>query len=207
MVSISPDASDMPAIVGPYYLGALVNDSQTATIYEAYDPERCAKLALKVRRKLHHDLYVDECDILRSVAVPVVINLIDTIELDQYDCIVLPLAGTGDLLQYLRTAPGNRLPEELCCKIVYYVADALSHLHGSGIWHRDVKPENILIMNDTGKPLTDPQIVLSGLSCARTFALDEFCDDPLEPSAFAAPEVLNREECMFYFLIHRRLYN
>ena len=42
----------------------------------------------------------------------------------------------------------HRLPEPLVKKYMYQLIKALDHMHRHGIFHRDVKPENILIKDD-----------------------------------------------------------
>ncbi|MEQ8820945.1 MAG: protein kinase [Sumerlaeia bacterium] len=51
----------------------------------------------------------------------------------------------GDLMRRLSKVPGRLLPEEVAVDIVRQVSRALSHAHGEGILHLDVKPGNILL--------------------------------------------------------------
>ncbi|KAL8608652.1 hypothetical protein ACOMHN_002881 [Nucella lapillus] len=43
------------------------------------------------------------------------------------------------------------IPEAICKKFMYQLVKAIDHMHRNGIFHRDVKPENILIREDVLK--------------------------------------------------------
>jgi predicted Ser/Thr protein kinase len=50
----------------------------------------------------------------------------------------------------------GKLPEEDVRRILAEVADALHYAHKQGVVHRDIKPDNILLEDETGRPmLTD----------------------------------------------------
>ena len=50
----------------------------------------------------------------------------------------------------------GKLPEEDVRRILAEVADALHYAHKQGVIHRDIKPDNILLEDETGRPmLTD----------------------------------------------------
>jgi serine/threonine-protein kinase len=47
----------------------------------------------------------------------------------------------------------GRLPEEDARRILADLADALQHAHRQGVVHRDVKPDNVLLDDDSGRAL------------------------------------------------------
>jgi hypothetical protein len=47
----------------------------------------------------------------------------------------------------------GRLPDEDVRRILAEVADALEYAHAKGVIHRDIKPDNILLDDDSGRPL------------------------------------------------------
>jgi serine/threonine protein kinase len=80
---------------------------------------------------------------------------------------IVPLHGFGeaDGMMYLvmgyvqgealsaRMRQGARFSVPECRRIGAEIADALDHAHGRGVVHRDVKPDNILIDDETGRAL------------------------------------------------------
>lgn len=94
------------------------------------------------------------------------------------------LAG-GDFFSFLEKRK-FRLQEDLAKKITHQVATALYYLHSFGIVHRDVKPENILMVKSDDS--SDVKIVDFGLS--KTFGPGETCKEPFGTLCYVAPEIL-----------------
>lgn len=98
--------------------------------------------------------------------------------------IVLPYACGGDLLSYVQKGP---IPEELVQKTAQKILNALQYMHGLGIVHRDVKPDNILI---TGKRYAGDNVVLSDFGLAIEVGGDGYFTDSKGSLEYAAPELL-----------------
>lgn len=69
--------------------------------------------------------------------------------------------GSQDLLQYLMTKAHNKVSCSTACHILRQATSALGHIHESGICHRDIKLENILIVPRT----KSVHVIDFGLSC------------------------------------------
>jgi serine/threonine protein kinase len=180
--------------VGPYCLGALIQETPKAVIYESYHPEKCEKLAIKLIKKYCQSpqLIEDECALMLELKSDVIIRALDIFDLDAYRCIVLPYAVGGDLLDYIMdTAP---ISEDTASRIMYTALCALDYLHSMGIWHRDVKPDNFLIMEYS---LEDPRIVLADLGLARRFETDDFSKEKVGVLNYWAPEIIDGTGCLF----------
>jgi serine/threonine protein kinase len=69
--------------------------------------------------------------------------------------IAMELVRGEDLAQILNgyRRHGEHLPLRRSLAIIRQIAGALDRIHAVGIVHRDVKPENILIEHETGRPL------------------------------------------------------
>lgn len=51
----------------------------------------------------------------------------------------------GNLYQLIKTRRGRALAGGLVCSIFYQMVRGLKHIHSSGYFHRDMKPENVLV--------------------------------------------------------------
>ncbi len=86
----------------------------------------------------------------------------------------------------------DRLPPRRVAELVRGIADALDHAHREGIVHRDVKPGNILVAADDGRPrLTDFGLAREIDATASLTLTGHFVGTPLYASpeqALARPE-------------------
>jgi hypothetical protein len=108
-------------------------------------PRQVARLAREARilRRLDHPGIVRVLDADTTVAEPwVALELVDGVPLD-------------------RARPGVRPPEEVAL-LAEQVAGALLHAHRVGVFHRDVKPANLLVERTSGQV----RIVDFGISAA-----------------------------------------
>ncbi len=56
-----------------------------------------------------------------------------------------------DLVNIRANLPGNRLPALACVEIGIKLCEALEFLHRNGLAHRDIKPQNVLFVNNEPK--------------------------------------------------------
>jgi serine/threonine protein kinase len=142
------------------------------------------KLVLKIP-KYGTTQTAQEFEILQEISHPSIIEFKGAIQTINGPGILLSYAAGGDLFELLAQTNGG-LTEGECRQIFYPVLTALDHLHEQGIWHRDVKPENILFMG-VGPDLSST--VLCDFGLARKFP-DSFSDtDYVGSGAYVAPEL------------------
>lgn len=95
--------------------------------------------------------------------------------------IVLAYHSHGDLFKYVvRLGP---MMEQLALVKISDLLGALSHIHARDIFHRDVKPENLLVTNHGKLVLTDFGIAVSVRDC-------EAMSSRMGTPGYASPEML-----------------
>jgi serine/threonine protein kinase len=165
-----------------YVVDNVLGHGGTATVYQARQsdsPER--PVALKVLDQQHRDpmhltLLLREFEFARRASHPHVVTM--------YEC------GPGWLTMQL--APGGTamaltsLQDRLTA--LAQIASALDHAHATGIVHCDVKPSNIMVLED----FSSDGVVLTDFGIARS-TTDEIANRPKHVDVslpYAAPEVL-----------------
>jgi len=78
---------------------------------------------------------------------PHVIGVIDALYVGKDLNVVMPYARNGDLFEMLQHAEhtGSRWTEEKAAFYFRQLMEGVAHLHASGICHRDLSPENVMI--------------------------------------------------------------
>lgn len=102
--------------------------------------------------------------------------------------LVMDYAAHGSLARHIRTASkeGRSMDEGVCRLVGYQLLLALAFLHYKGIMHRDVKPDNVLIVKWRGDFI---RIKLSDFGIAKVITSTEQGVSKVGSTGFVAPEV------------------
>jgi hypothetical protein len=128
-----------------------------ATVYRGFQPSLGREVAVKV---LPLDRVADptlperfrrEARLAASLMHPNIVPVYDFGEWDDYLCIVMALVSGGTLKQRM-TSP---VPLDTGVRLIGQIADALGYAHARGIFHRDVKPGNVLLASPDWAMLGD----------------------------------------------------
>ena len=152
-------ATSLPERYGRYRIERLLGRGSFGQVMLAFDEELERQVALKVphRERIANErdleAYVAEARTVASLKHP---NLVQVYNIERTDdglCYVVSEFIDGrDLKAYLRQ---RRLSHSEASQIVADIADALAYAHERRVYHRDVKPGNILISNEGTAHLAD----------------------------------------------------
>jgi serine/threonine protein kinase len=140
-------------LAGRYVLGDLLGRGGMADVHRAYDELLERPVAVKLLRDVAGtDRFRSEARILGRLTHPGLVTVLDAGVTDGVPWLVLELVEGGTLADACRAAP---LAPVRTAQIGADLAEALGHVHRSGLVHRDVKPGNILLAHDGRVLLTD----------------------------------------------------
>jgi len=140
-----------PPLAGRYTIGPEIGRGSTATVYRARDTETGRDVAVKqfdTASSALIDRQHREIDVLTGLRHPGLVGLLDSGRSDGRLFVVMDLVEGRSLEAALLEDP---LAPSAVAEIGARLADALAHVHGRGIVHRDVKPANILL-DRAGRP-------------------------------------------------------
>ncbi len=162
---------------GPYHLVRLIGRGGMGEVYEAEDTRKNRVVALKListqfsNNPVFRSRMQREADIAGRLNEPHIVPIHDYGELDGHFYVEMRLID-GVSLRTMLTQFGPLTPARTVA-IIRQVAAALDAAHASGITHRDVKPENILVaQNDfaylvdfgIARGAHDPNLTQSGMA-------------------------------------------
>ena len=93
--------------------------------------------------------FLEEAKILQGLKHPNIVPVNEVFEQNGTAYYVMEYLGDTSLQQYVHQQ-GERLSEQEAINIINSLCNAVKYLHGKGILHLDIKPDNIMIFN--GQP-------------------------------------------------------
>lgn len=179
---------------GHYRVIRLLSEGGFSRVYEVTDLRQAGwRLALKVvlpvpgRPEWMRERFAFEVATVKSIAHPGVVAVLDSwMDERGWPCLVMPLLEGPALRDVLADGP---LDTGRAARLIGQLGAALGEIHGRGVVHRDVKPDNVIL---TGAG-ADEQAVLIDFGAAAFLAMDgELATTRLVAASlrYAAPERL-----------------
>jgi hypothetical protein len=145
------------ALRGRYVIERELGRGWMGIVYLAYEPALDRRVALKllppklatsVRTRA---LFLREARTAARLSHPNIVPIYAVEELDEFVFFTMAYVRGGTLTDRIRLH-GPLAPEE-ATRILREVAGAVDDAHGHGVIHRDLKPDNILIDKESGRPM------------------------------------------------------
>ena len=138
--------------VGRYQVLEKLGEGAMATVYKAFDPSINRELVIKF---LHANLctteeyrsrFLREAKAAGMLSHPNIVTIFDVGEIESRPYIAMELLNGGPLDELV--PKGTELPLRDVLTLGIQIANALDYAHSKGIFHRDVKPANIIRLAD-----------------------------------------------------------
>jgi len=134
--------------IGPYRIDSLVTQGGMASVFRATDVRSARPVAIKIPHPqyemdvLFYDRFHREADIGRKLDHPGVVKVLPD-EAGGRVCMVMEWVE-GCPLRKILDQETKLSPERAEC-IATRICEALAYIHGHGVVHRDLKPDNIMV--------------------------------------------------------------
>jgi serine/threonine-protein kinase len=180
----------MESIAG-YMIRRKIADGGCGEIYEAQDVNSRKNVAIKILHPRHHGNKREAKRLFDEGALGLRLrhhdHLVQTLKVGQISgrpYVVLELAPGESLRQIVRT---RKLKDYELLRLAVAMTKALQHMHERGVYHKDIKPDNIMM--DEKRQTT--KLLDLGFAETRLRATFSFMGRTLEGSvAYMAPEML-----------------
>lgn len=124
-----------------------------------------------------------ELEVLGKLHHPRIVQLKGFYEDDEFYYLLMEFVSGGDLMDFV--AAHGSVGEEAGREITKQILEAVNYIHGKGISHRDLKPDNILIEQD------DPVLIkITDFGLAKVQGNGTFMKTFCGTLAYVAPEVI-----------------
>jgi serine/threonine protein kinase len=123
----------------------------------------------------------NEINILKMLRHPSIVKMLENFDVSKHHLIVMELCPGGDLLNYVRKR--RKLNEKYAKFVFKQIMEGLAYLHLTGIVHRDIKLDNILLDGHGN-------IKIGDFGVSRKTVEGEILFEQCGTPAYIAPEIV-----------------
>lgn len=144
---------------GRYEIREIVGEGGMARVYKAYDNQENRLVAIKILKEefLSNDEFLrrfkNESKAIAMLSHPNIVNVYDVSFGDLIQYIVMEYIEGITLKEYIENQGSLRWKDAV--HFAMQILKGLQHAHDKGIVHRDVKPQNIMVLSDGTIKVTD----------------------------------------------------
>lgn len=147
------DNGNRSRTIGPYLLTGQIGSGGMADIYSAVhkDNENIKSVAIKLMKDEHsfnpalRERFLNEGMIVDTIRHPNIVDIYHRGESENHLYIVMELLEGQTLGEYIRNS--GKLDIDFSLNIMRQVTSALVAIHKAGVVHRDLKPDNIMLVD------------------------------------------------------------
>ncbi len=157
---------------GRYEIREIVGEGGMARVYKAFDNQENRMVAIKILKEefLSNDEFLrrfkNESKAIAMLSHPNIVNVYDVSFGDLIQYIVMEYIEGITLKEYIENQGSLRWKDAV--HFAMQILKGLQHAHDKGIVHRDVKPQNIMVLADGTIKVTDFGIARFSRSDQRT---------------------------------------
>lgn len=174
----------LPEKIGPYQVMWHIADGGQGRVVEARDPKTFRSVIVKYSNRGQHVARLRyEAAILHQLDHPGIRKALgDLTQVGDYHYLVLELVSGCDLVRLSERGP---ISEAVAARIITQLSDIVGHLNSHGIYHCDIKPENVIESNGQVYLIDFGMAVRSRADANKLIHYRNFGGTP----AYSAPEL------------------
>jgi serine/threonine protein kinase len=177
-----------------------IADGGCAEIYEAEEVGSNQRVAIKILHAQNHQNLTERKRLLSEGALGMrlrheeyLIKILKVGQVEQVPYLIMELAPGKTLREILTER--KQLTDGEVLRLALAMAHALRYLHSNGVYHKDVKPDNIVVSGTHSIKLLDLGFAESRAGSFLTRLFSSNAGKPLEGSpAYLAPELIRTRQ-------------
>ena len=144
---------------GRYRIDALLGEGGMAAVMSAYDLKENRNVAVKMLKEEMTDdkqavkRFINESKAIAAMNHPNIVKVYDVVVASDTKYLVMEYIEGESLRDYMDR--NGAIPFDKTVSILSQILDALEHAHEKGVIHRDIKPQNIIMMKNGKVVVTD----------------------------------------------------
>ncbi|PQO45884.1 ABC transporter substrate-binding protein [Blastopirellula marina] len=179
--------------LGKYHIRSILGIGGMGVVYAAFDTVIERDVAIKLLNTRHATSesakrrLLQEAQAAGSLHHANIVGIYDVLIEGELTFVVMEYVRGQDLSEILLQAADRRLDWRLATQVVVECCDALSAAHRRGLYHRDIKPHNIMLTADNHAKLLDFGLAKS----------EKTCDTGLtqQGAILGTPDFMSPEQC------------